>query len=341
MKQFIKLLFLGLALIISKESFALACGVSNSSVITMTAQITPTVAVPPTLPIGSVIWRSPKYLQKLKCWQDYRQGPESVYLYLNITDPNQTQLGGQIEIGLNYGGKDYFCSSPSMQSGGFCRMELPIRFNGCSDDNGCPYWAQAFDINFQFFIAKKSDGMPGQEGSLPNMPSSYLAVQFNGVNGVNANPNKNFSVYLEGFNNLRYVGCSSTVDVIPRTINFDRVGTFSAQSGATIQELPLLITAVKDCAVPYGLGGSFLPVSGTLADVNTTLVPVNNNSVGIQILKTEDGKPIVFNTEFPIAPLNNRDLYVEKNLTAKLFWRSNTPVIGDFNASVKLEIYYK
>ncbi|AZD86834.1 hypothetical protein C4K14_4012 [Pseudomonas chlororaphis subsp. aureofaciens] len=39
--------------------------------------------------------------------------------------------------------------------------------------------------------------------------------------------------------------------------------------------------------------------------------------------------------------MNNRNLYVEKNLLARLLWNADTAVIGDFNASAKLEIYYK
>jgi len=307
-----------------------------------TASISSSVAIPPTLPIGSVIWRSPTYTQEVECWQEVHYGPESVYLYMNISDPNQSLLGGQIELGLNYNGQDYYCSSPSMQSGGYCRMRLDVHFDGCLPVFGCKDKAKRILTTFNFFIAKKKDGKPGQEGSLPNMPISYLAVQFNGEGGVNTLPgNQNYTIKLEGLSNLRYVACSATVDVSPRVIDFGGIGSFHAQKGAIIEDRPISITAVKTCSSPYGLGGSFIPVSGVLADANKTLVPANNSSVAIQLLNKEDGKPIEFRKEFQLAPLNSGQFNVKKDILARLLWNSSKAVIGDFNASAKLEIYYK
>jgi len=306
------------------------------------ADISSTVAIPPTLPVCSVIWRSEQYSLDVKCWQDAPAHMEWVYLYLNISDPNQSQLGGQIEIGLNYKGQDYLCSAPGMQSGSYCKMALDVFFQGCTQTQGCADKSRIIHADFNFFIAKKKDGKPGQEGPLPNLPPIYPAVQFNGENGVNNLPGgRNFTVALTGLSKLRYVGCSSTIDVSPRTIDFGHIGSFSAKKGATIQDRPILITAVKACNSAYGLEGSFMPVSGSLTDANKTLVPVNNKSVGIQLFNTDDGKSIEFKKEFPLAPLGNRDRYVEKNIMVRLLWNADTAVLGDFNASAKLEIYYK
>ncbi|MGE8452876.1 MAG: fimbrial protein [Pseudomonadales bacterium] len=341
MKQFLNFLFLCLILIFSGKSFALSC-VGTDGQVEGSGDIASTVAVPPTLPVGSVIWRSQQYSVDLRCWQDTNFEGEYVYLYLNIYDPNQSMLGGQIEIGLNYHGRDYLCSSPGMQSGGFCRMQLDTYIWACHDPSGCPSKGANIKATFNFFIAKKKDGLPGQEGSLPNMPSVYPAVQFNGVAGINNLPGaKNYTINLHGLNNLRYVGCSSVVDVIPRTIDFGPISSFSAKKGEIIKERPITIQATKGCTSAYGLNGNFFPVSGNLADLNATLIPANNDSVGIQILNKDDLKKIEFKKEFVIAPSNNTAKLVEKNLLARLLWNSNKAVIGDFNASAKLEIYYK
>ncbi|UQS88706.1 hypothetical protein M5C90_24305 [Pseudomonas chlororaphis subsp. piscium] len=230
MTQLLNFIFLGLKLIFSRESFALACTGTDGATASV-ADISSTVAVPPTLPVGTVIWRSKQYSLDLKCWQDTVFGPEYVYLYLNIVDPGQSQLGGQIEIGLNYNGQDYYCSSPSMQSGGHCRMRLNTYFHlGCGKYAGCPEFSQQVKASFNFFIAKKKDGTPGQEGAvLPSPPPTYPAIQFNGVDGINTVPDRNFTVVLTGLRNLRYIGCSSVVDVSPRTIDFGRIGSFSAK----------------------------------------------------------------------------------------------------------------
>ena len=342
MKQFIKFLLISLAILLSKERFALNCTGQDGSLET-TATISSSIAVPPTLPIGTVIWRSPTYTIDVKCWQEvHNDWGEYVYLYLNIKDPGQLQLGGQIELGLNYDGQDYLCSSPSMQSKGYCRMKLSTFIDACAPVWGCEDKAKPIQATFNFFIAKKKNGLPGQEGSLPNMPDPYLAVQFNGEKGVNTLPgNRNYSVYLRGLHNLRYVACSATVDITPRIIEFRPVSSFSTQQGTTIEERPIVITAVKTCGSVYGLGGSFIPVSGILADGNTTLVPANNSSVAIQLLNTDDRNPIVFNKEFLLAPVDSGSFNVKKDLTARLFWNANKAILGDFNASAKFEVYYK
>ncbi len=326
-------------LIFAKESHALACK-TTLGYVASTVDVGTTVAIPPTLPVGSVIWRSPQNSVDLQCWKDYPGAAEWVYLYINIDDPKQTQLGGQVEVGLTYNGQDYLCSSPVMQSGKFCRMRLDVLVRECYYDSGCPGYASTFHVDFGFFIAKKADGKPGQEGSVTGKLHTIRAVQFNGEGGANVS-NSNYTVSLKGVDKLRYVGCSSTVDISPRVIDFGVFGSASVKKGATIRERPFSITATKECSSAYGLGGGFFPVSGNLSDANKTLVPANNKSVGIQLLSAEDQKQIEFKKEFPIAPIGSIDRFVQKKMLARLLWNADEAVLGDFNAAAKLEIYYK
>nr|WP_053244556.1 hypothetical protein [Achromobacter sp. DMS1] len=132
----------------SKAGFAVIClkegGLSKDSV-----DIRTTIAVPNDEARGTVLWRSPNYHMRVECKQEKSISlGEKVFIYLSPTDQGMTQLGPDIEFGVNLKGVDYTCSSLER-----CRMEI-----GETEPCAllCTNFKTRFSIAYNFFIAKKS-----------------------------------------------------------------------------------------------------------------------------------------------------------------------------------------
>jgi len=82
-------------------------------------------------------------------------------------------------------------------------------------------------------------------------------------------------------------------------------------------------------------------VSGALTANKDTLVPGNNASVGIQVLDKDTRTVLPFEKEFRLVPQGNTSLEYTSHFIARLYWMSDQAIIGAFNASAKLEVYYK
>ncbi len=74
--------------------------------------------------------------------------------------------------------------------------------------------------------------------------------------------------------------------------------------------------------------------------VGDTLVPGDNKSVGITVLRQEDRSIVPFNKEFQLVE-HSKDQVVVKNFLAQLKWMTNAPTLGRFNATAAIDIYYK
>ncbi|MBU4636607.1 fimbrial protein [Pseudomonas chlororaphis] len=332
MKKIYQLACLALLLLLAQKSYALACkkdGTQASDVV----MINTTIAVPNTLPKDAVLWRSDNYSISVTCWQDRGAGSEYVYFYLSPRDQGLTQLGPDLELGIHLNGTDLRCTQLER-----CRVQLPIKFDGCYDKSGCKDQAQTFPLNFNFFLSKKSQPGPGKEGALTGA-ATYPAFQLDGVGGMNSSPDSNFVMILIGLNRLRYIACSSNLVISPKTVDFGGIAAASAQADKVIKEVPFSITAIKGCTNAYGLNAKLTPVAATVAD-GYTLVPNNNASVGISLLKQQDRSAIPFNKEFTLVEFS-RDQVVVNNFLAQLKWRTNKAILGTFNATATIDVFYK
>ncbi|SEM42262.1 Pilin (type 1 fimbria component protein) [Pseudomonas sp. NFIX51] len=333
MKKIYQLVCLALLLALTQKSYALACkkdGTQAADAI----MINTSIAVPNTLPKDTVLWRSDNYSISMTCWQDnYGYGREYVYFYLSPRDQGLTILGPDLEVGIQLNGIDLRCTQLER-----CRVQLPIVFEGCYVWAGCKDKAQTFPLNFNFFISKKSPPSSGKEGSLTGAVI-YPAFQLDGGGGMNINPDSNFVMSLLGLNNMRYIACSSTLFVSPKTVDFGSIAAALAQADKVIKEVPFSITTLKTCNSAYGLNARLTPVAATAAD-GYTLVPNNNSSVGISLLKQPSRSAIPFNKEFTLVE-NSRDQMVVNNFLAQLKWRTSKAILGKFNASATIDIFYK
>ncbi|WP_175925630.1 fimbrial protein [Burkholderia cepacia] len=315
------------------KSYALICSLENSSATNATTTIETTIAVPNTLPKGKVLWRQPTQTTTMDCWVDILGFTgEYVYLYIN---PKDVSLGDDVEVGVTYGGKDYLYSN---LPGG--KVKTDIWINGCTRDCG---WEKAKNtFTYSIFLVKKSPAGTAKEGTITAI-TDYMALQFDGQGGARAG--KSYNVTVKGLNKLRYVPCESRINISPSTIRFNGISTANPppKPEQVIVQQPFTIAEVRSCAsgsAVYGVNAYLTPVNATLADGNTTLVPSDNPSVGIRLLRADDLTALSFQEEFVLTPETSEQSNLHRFL-ASLKWRTSTPKLGKFNAGAEVEIYYK
>ncbi|KQK62397.1 fimbrial protein [Pseudomonas aeruginosa] len=332
MKLTLQLLFLGLLLALSQKSLALTC-LKNATDVSDQISMDTTVAVPIVLPKDTILWRSPNYSVNISCWANqFWNAEEEIYFYLSPKDPGLSMIGPDLEVGLNLDGKDIRCTQVDR-----CRIKLPYKTLPCRSNapGGCPHLKTNFTLHYNFFISKRSLPGTSKEGPIAGH-DSYVIFQLDGIGGPIAD---NFRMVLNGLNQLRYVACSSTLSISPKTLDFGLLQALQAATNQTIKEKPLQITASKNCNSAYGLGALLRPVNSS-STVGDTLVPGDNKSVGITVLRQEDRSIVPFNKEFQLVE-HSKDQVVVKNFLAQLKWMTNAPTLGRFNATAAIDIYYK
>ncbi|MDH4556448.1 fimbrial protein [Pseudomonas sp. BN417] len=352
MKNMIRLVFLGLMLALAQKSFALAClkdtsknGWQITGEVSDTAYIDTTIAVSNTLPKNTVLWRSPEYSISITCWQDRSASGEYVYFYLSPDDPGYTKLGPDLELGIRLDGHDYYCDNGMERFQGRCRKKLEYFYFYCGTNtapggNGCPDKAITKQLSYSFFVSKRSAPSTGKEGKLTGVVGAYGAFQLDGVGGMNDHLDKNFRMYVNGLSNMRYIACGATLSISPETVYFGHIHPSLAEAGKEIKELPLTITVNKPCSSVYGLGAQLTPINAKAKD-GYTLIPNDNSSVGIQLFRKETLARIPFNKEFLLMANTASNGQIPQNFLARLKWTSNEAIIGPFNASASVDIYYK
>lgn len=332
MKLTLQLLFLGLLLALSQKSLALTC-LKNATDVSDQISMDTTVAVPIVLPKDTILWRSPNYSVNISCWANqFWNAEEEIYFYLSPKDAGLSMIGPDLEVGLNLDGKDIRCTQVDR-----CRIKLPYKTLPCRSNapGGCPHLKTNFTLHYNFFISKRSLPGTSKEGPIAGH-DSYVIFQLDGIGGPIAD---NFRMVLNGLNQLRYVACSSTLSISPKTLDFGLLQALQAATNQTIKEKPFQITASKNCNSAYGLGALLRPVNSS-STVGDTLVPGDNKSVGITVLRQEDRSIVPFNKEFQLVE-HSKDQVVVKNFLAQLKWMTNAPTLGRFNATAAIDIYYK
>ncbi|MCA7996624.1 fimbrial protein [Burkholderia metallica] len=337
---------------LSKESFALAClnnaspGYAGGKIYdwhgqgTMTSSLVTTVAVPSTLPKNSVLWRSPEVSIKVTCWADQpTNNDQNVYVYLSPDDPGYTKLGPDLELGISMNGVDYYCGNGMEVFAGRCRKKLDNWIVAHCYEYRCPENYYQGDLTISFIIIKRSNSAPGKEGSLSGVAGSYGAFQLDGVVGMNSHPDKNFRMSVSGLNQLRYIACDSKLNISPSLINFGSANLISAAPGKTIREVPFVISASKTCNSVYGLNAMLGSINATTPD-GYALIPNDNKSVGITLLRETGRVPVPFNKEFVLVKPSG-DMVATERFVAALKWNTSEPTLGKFNAGATVDVFYK
>lgn len=316
----------------SNASAALVCK-KNGTIVRDEVNIDTTIAVPRSLPKGTKLWTSPEYEASISCWRDFApEGGEYVHVYINPLDPSNTSLGSDLEVGLRLNGNDIYCSQLTN-----CSIRLDTYIDGCEWSAGCSdKTRKTFILKYNLFVAKKSPPAPNREGPLTGV-DSHPSFQIDGKGGLNQFTS-NYRLTIKGLNKLRYIACTSTLAISPKTIDFGTFTSNAAKNGKIIKEVPFSITANKNCNSVYGLNAIMSPVQATLDQ--ETLIPNDNKSVAIDLLNAENSSPLAFNTEFVLVKPSADQVSVN-NFIARLRWNTDQPTLGQFNAGATMNIYYK
>lgn len=314
------------------NSYALICEKISYPKINDSYDIYPDTPIPSTLPKGTIFWRQPRQSIMVECWVDINgQGVDKVYLYAN---PRSLNLGSNIEAGITYQGRDYLFSS--LERGALDLVWEPI--GGCPEGDTCGWKKERNTLTYSIFFAKKSHPTENQEGTLTVQPS-FQAFQLDGRKGVR--PGKSYNLTLSDLRRFKFLPCASTVSISPSTINFGPIGTTGAKAGATIEEAPFTITEQRSCDAVYGVSGNLQPLNATLSSDEKTLIPTDNESVGITILDASDQTVIPFKREFVLSPKGSSFQSNSREFLARLKWMDAKPKLGEFNAGATLNIYYR
>ncbi|EIM16796.1 putative fimbrial protein [Pseudomonas chlororaphis O6] len=331
MRLVLSILLLGV-LSFSQNSYAVKC-LKDGSVATDSININTSIAVPNDAPKGKVLWRSPSFSMNLICYQDsnWALADEEIYFYLSPTDQSMTQLGPDLEFGVRLNGTDMTCSQLAK-----CR-KLIGKTAPCIGPT-CTSFENKFDLSYDFFIIKKSSASEsaGKDGPLSGL-SQYDAFQIDGEKGINVNPSRNFRMKVIGLDRIRFVGCLAHLNVSPETVSFGKLSSANARSGTVVSEKPFTVLITKSCNSVYGVSAILKPVGGSVQ--NDTLIPPQNASVGIRLLR-QDRTVLPFNEDFELAE-SSGDMVISKQFTAQLKWMTDKAILGAFRAGATLDIYYK
>jgi hypothetical protein len=304
---------------------AMTCKTEGAGETVVRADLSSSVAIPATLPNGSVVWRSERLNLAVECTRDSPGAAEDVFMYLN---PENVPIGQGIRAGLTLNGIDY------LQTNG--RIPTQQTVPACSDVNlaACP--KVSFNLPFSVFVQKYGATPPS--GAASDL-IDYRMFQIDSGSGMSPVPDNNLNYVINNLQGLRFVACSAELRVMPETVEFGDVAIRNVRVGevATFERFALATSRI--CDSPFSLNARFTPVSGTLS--GDVLVPVNNDSVGIRITNARTNVPLRYNEPFHATDLLGENYSATADLNAELIWQTNTPKPGAFSAEVLVDLFYK
>lgn len=322
--------FFLLLLLAPVKSFALACYEdtgdawnANKTKATITEALGAMFAVPADAPDGTVIWESAPRTIPVKCSDDLGGGNEAIYFYVN---PASMNIGQGIRAGIRYRGQSITQSSGQV-------------FTGHRSHDGCNWavcngWTTRFTLSFSVYIEKF--GQTPQSGQATT-EQSYRVFQLDGAGGLNNPPTKNLNYIVTGIDKIRFVPCSPKLTVTPSMVNFGSLSPVGGEIGAQIASSGVNLGLKRDCNTPYTVNARFTPKTGSVQD--GLLVPANNPSVGISLLRAENKEKLAYNSWFKLTDMTGENP-ASVDLLAQLFWRTK-PVLGPFEAAVVIDMFYQ
>ncbi|WP_175873311.1 fimbrial protein [Burkholderia sp. BCC0397] len=311
-----------------QPAWALRC-LADGGADSLTESIGGVASYPTDAPDGYVIWVSPPRTTTGYCYKDYGGAAlnfaELVYFYANPRSQDPAAWG--LEIGIRYGGRDYF----GLGSGPGARVETTTTVGTCSQwnfDRGlCP--KVPLSITYQVVVRKK-----GQWIQPPN--DIYAVFQFDGRGGLNA-ARSSFQYRLSGLSRLKPTPCLVDVLVTPEPgiVNFGQVQTTGNGFLPAVPRRRFSLSLSKKCSIPIRVDGYFEATKGTVQ--NGLLVPAKDSNFGIG-LEDSQGKAIDFNKQFTLTQFaaNVANQTVMLDAVLKSF---GPPKIGPFDAAATIRIF--
>ncbi|WP_342623007.1 hypothetical protein [Pseudomonas alkylphenolica] len=306
--------------------FALLCKEDRTEQVISKQDLGTAIAVAADAPDGTIIWESEPRSINVRCADDNNSGREYIYFHMN---PGKVNIGQGLRIGIRYKSNAITQSSGAVSTG-------YDSWTGCYG-GGCTGWDRArFTLNFSVFVEKYgATPVSGQATT----SKEYRVFQLDGKGGLNMTPDSNLNYVISGLDKIRFVPCSPELFVSPSVVNFSRIRTDEAQIGKVAGSGSFSLGLKKDCDTPYTVSARFSASAGGGKIVDNLLVPPKNSSVGISLYRQETNEKVPFSTWFPLAVLTGKE-YSTNEFRADLVWRAN-PVLGPFDASLVIDLFYK
>lgn len=317
---------LWLALLSPASCFALVCSVQGSGAPVLRGDLGSTVAIPESLPQGEVVWRSERQSVLVECAREDQQAvAQEVFVHLN---PDNLNVGQGIRVGLSLGGADHF--SGRIATG----QVLPVCHEGDSNIGACPKvrFNLAFSVFVQKFGATPVSGVPAD---IPD----YRVFQLGAQNGAQGRSGDSLSYVLNNLTGLRFIACDAQLQVYPSSLEFGELPIKQVVVGRVFDQRPFSLSTSRACDSPFSLDARFRPVTGSLE--RTLLIPANNRSLGIRIVRAADDQPLAYNESFHLTDLTQGTPVSQIDFAAQLIWHAPQPVPGPFSAEVMIDLYYK
>ena len=316
-----------LLLTLPATGMAMTCKTQGTGETVVRADLSSSVAIPATLPDGSVVWRSERLDVAVECSREASGPAEEVVVYLN---PENRQVGQGIRAGLTLNGIDYLQSNGRIPT----RQILPACTEGVGNIPACP--KVSFTLPFSVFIQKYGPTPPSGAASDVR---DYRMFQVDSGNGMSLTPDNNLNYVIDDLSGLRFVACNAELRVLPETVEFGTVPIKNVRVGEVATFRRFALATSRTCDSPFSLNARFTPVSGRLS--GDVLVPVNNDSIGIRITHAPAHRPIRFHEPFHIIDLLGDTYSGTADFNAELLWQTNNPVPGPFSAEVLVDLFYK
>lgn len=306
-------------------AFALTCKNQSDGSAVIRESLNTELAIPADAPDGTIIWESEEYTANVKCMDEWNSSTaENIYLY---TNPAKVNIGSGIRIGMRYKGASYTQSNTKVETG-------YNAWYGCTSIWSCSGWWAKFPLKFTIFIEKFG---PTPSSGKAIQLNEYRVFQLDGKNGLNNKPDSNVNYIISGLGNIRFIPCSPELTIIPSVINFRRALSSTAVTGQVASSANFKLDLLKTCDTPYTVNARFRPVTGSV--INNLLVPSNNNSVGISLVREENNFPVPYNSWFKLASLTGSG-QSRIDFRADLIWRGK-PIMGEFKAEAQIDMYYQ
>lgn len=303
----------------TSSAFALRCQSADNGSLGFSENIG-SIAVPQSVPDGTVIWRSENRTMRVTCWKDHQGNAENVYLYPN---PLRLPLGAGIEYGIILNGNTVDMNA--------YQIPLPITIPVCNYSS--EVCKTSYPVNFTFdynvFIKKKGAATGNYSGF-----DIVTVFQLDGVGGLNVEGN--FTYSNSGLNSIRFMPCSANISVSPNVITFDSVNAYNAVIDAVAApDKSFVATVVKDCSAPFKLTAQYTSPS-SLAGTNGLNL---GNGLKLSLKNTNTDQYVDFSNVAPFADMTSV-MSVAVPFTTKLTYLSTSPTVGNYSTSITITVFY-
>lgn len=320
---FYLILILVSCLFTSQQVLALTCVLSTTSAVNFTESIANSIAIPQSVPDGTIVWRSELRILPVKCYMTGAFSAEAVNAYYN---PASIAMPTGITLGANINGVNVDAATSSSTKGVAIGVAVPT----CSSSAGCLSSGTTFNASY-YVYAKKSGSRPS--GTYPL--ASFKVFQLDGSGGMNNVANSNLVYSVSNLGNIRFITCNATASVSPNIVNFGSIVANKPVIGNVVKEKNFTITVSKTCSDPVKVSTTYSSVQPIINGNEVDL----SNGLSLQIKNLNSGNYIIYNNIESIADLSSMNS-VTVPFLAQLKWNKSTAVKGSISSAVTFTFSY-